>query len=94
MKVGITIETILEKYPGITVLDYGKVLDDNAAEIIAEFRDLETLIAGQLALTDTGIRKIATLSRLKSFSYAQGDEEEAGMLRTALPNCELSIRRH
>ena len=94
MKVGITIETILEKYPGITVLDYGKVLDDNAAEIIAEFRDLETLIAGQMALTDTGIRKIATLSRLKSLSYVQGDEEEAEKLRAALPNCELSIRRH
>ena len=94
MKVGITIETILEKYPGITVLDYGKVLDDNAAEIIAEFRDLETLIAGQMALTDTGIRKIATLSRLKSLSYVQGDDEAAEKLKAAFPNCELSIRRH
>ena len=56
MKVGITIETILEKYPGIKILDFGKVLDDNGAEIIAGFRELETLIAGRLALTDTGIR--------------------------------------
>ncbi len=93
IKVGITIETILEKYPGIKVLDYGKVLEDNGAETIAEFHDLETLIVGQVALTATGIRKIETLSRLKSLSCRKGNEEAEAMLKAALPKCDISIRR-
>jgi hypothetical protein len=92
-KVGITIEAIIEKYPGIKVLDYRKVLDDNAAEAIAEFRELETLIAGQLMLTNTGAQHLTTLSRLKTISCVQGSEEDAGRLMAALPHCEIDFRQ-
>jgi hypothetical protein len=68
-------------------------LDDNAAEAIAEFRELETLIAGQLILTNTGAQHLATLSRLKTISCVQGSEEDAGRLMAALPHCEIDFRQ-
>ena len=92
-KAGITIETIIEEYPSIQVLDYRKILDDNAAEAIAEFRELETLIAGQLMLTDAGAHHLATLSRLKSISCIQYSEEAAERLKAVLPHCEIDFRQ-
>jgi hypothetical protein len=92
-KVGIRIETILERYPEIKVLDYRELLDDNAAETIAKFRELETLIAGRFALTDSGIRNLSTLSRLKSISCIQESEEGVERLSAALPHCEIDFRQ-
>ena len=92
-KVGIRIETILERYPEIKVLDYRELLDDNVAETIAKFRELETLIAGRFALTDSGIRNLSTLSRLKSISCIQESEEGVERLSAALPHCEIDFRQ-
>jgi hypothetical protein len=75
------------------VLDYRELLDDNAAETIAKFRELETLIAGRFALTDSGIRNLSTLSRLKSISCIQESEEGVERLSAALPHCEIDFRQ-
>lgn len=91
-KVGITIETILEQYPNIKVLDYGKVLDDEATETIAMFHELETLVVGGVDLTERGIRKIASLQKLESIFCIQGNEQAIQGLRNALPNCDVTVR--
>lgn len=91
-KMGITIETILEQYPSIKVLDYGKVLDDEATETIAMFHELEMLVVGGLLLTEGGIRKIASLRKLKSILCIQGNEQAIQELRIAMPNCDVIVR--
>ena len=92
-KVGITIETILEQYPSIKVLDYGKVLDDEAAETIAMFHELETLVVGGVDLTERGIRKIASLQKLQSIFCIQGNEQSIQELRIAMPISNVAVRK-
>ncbi len=91
---GITIETMLQSYPGIKVLDYRRVLDDNVAEQIAGFRELETLVTGDLNVTEVGIQKLASLEKLNSITFNDGDPAAIEAVKAALPDCDIQNRRY
>jgi len=74
------------------ILDYGKVLDDEAAETIAMFHELETLVVGGVDLTERGIRKIVSLQKLESIFCIQENEPSIQELRNAIPNCDIIVR--
>jgi hypothetical protein len=69
------------------------VFDLDGMPQVAEFRELETLISGQLMLTDAGAHHLATLLRLKSISCIQYSEEAAERLKAVLPHCEIDFRQ-
>ena len=75
------------------ILDYGKVLDDEATETIAMFHELETLVVGGVDLTERGIRKIVSLRKLKSILCIQGNEQAIQELRIAMPFSDVTVHR-
>ncbi len=86
---GISAKTMISKYSEARVLDYGSVLNSNAAETITQCKNLEALKVGLIAEPDEVIKYMKSMQRLK---YLAGNFEAdlLDRLRIALPACEVS----
>ncbi len=86
------IRRVADRFPETKTLQKDFIIDDNVAEVLAEFKQLAYVRAQSLEVSERGLSAIKRMPALKSLRVNKARAADLAALREALPDCE--IRAH
>ncbi|QDT47363.1 hypothetical protein Pan258_13970 [Symmachiella dynata] len=86
------VRRVADKFPKANSLQRDFVIDDDVAEVLAEFKSLAFVRAQSLNVSERGLAAIKRMPALKRLRIGEARAADLAALREALPDCE--IRAH
>lgn len=86
------IRRVADRFPETKTLQKDFIIDDNVAEVLAEFKQLAYVRAYSLKVSERGLSAIKRMPALKMLRVGEARAADLAALREALPDCE--IRAH
>ncbi len=83
------IRQLADDYPNLRVLIARRwSVSDEEADLLAQFKQLETIFVSDIQLSDAGLHQLRSLTQLTTL-IGTATEEQASRLKAALPGCEV-----
>ena len=86
------VRSLVAAYPDVQVLIARRwSVSDEETALLAQFPQLHTLCVNEISLTETGLRRMRDMVKLKTLVGFASDQQAID-LRTGLPGCQVHTR--